>query len=253
MDVIHSINLGADDYITKPFNNDELFARVNALLRRREKIEVQERYRNEKDLQTLGHTIQEMIRNFATNQDGFAEALAQMLSLRDHETEEHGRRVVYLSERLARQLGMGAAMQRDIYLGALLHDIGKVGIPDAILLKTGSLTEAERAIMKTHSELGQRILFPLGLPAVTLELVHYHHERWDGSGYPQGLAGEAIPMAARIFAVVDVYDALTNDRPYRPAMPQDQALAYIQLQSGKHFEPRIVAEFLKLMKGTRGG
>jgi Response regulator containing a CheY-like receiver domain and an HD-GYP domain len=130
-----------------------------------------------------------------------------------------------------------------IHRGALLHDIGKMGIPDAILLKPGPLDEKEWAIMRTHPTLAVELLRPIAFLAPALDIPWCHHEKWDGTGYPRGLRGEEIPLPARIFAVVDVYDALTSDRPYRAAWSQERALAYIREQAGRHFDPRVVEVF----------
>ncbi|HVM71922.1 MAG TPA: HD domain-containing phosphohydrolase, partial [Anaerolineales bacterium] len=131
--------------------------------------------------------------------------------------------------------------------GTLLHDIGKMGIPDAILLKPGKLTDEEWVIMRRHPVLAYEMLSSIAYLRPALDIPHYHHERWDGSGYPEGLKGEQIPLYARIFAVVDVYDALTNDRPYRPAWTTDQAIEYLHAEAGKQFDPVIVETFLNML------
>src|SRR5437016_14008835 len=130
--------------------------------------------------------------------------------------------------------------------GALLHDIGNMGVPDSILRKPGALTDDEWVIMKKHPVYAFELLSPIAYLRPALEIPYSHHEKWDGSGYPRGLRGEQIPLAARIFAIADVYDALTSDRPYRKAWPKDKALAYIREQAGKHFEPDVVEKFLQL-------
>jgi HD-GYP domain-containing protein (c-di-GMP phosphodiesterase class II) len=130
--------------------------------------------------------------------------------------------------------------------GALLHDIGKLGIPDAILLKPGSLTPSERKVMQQHAMYGYNILAPIINLRQTLDIARYHHERWDGKGYPYGLKGEQIPLVARLFAVVDVFDALTSDRPYRPAWTHAKTLAYIREQSGYIFDPQVATYFLEI-------
>jgi len=242
-DKVNGISLGADDYITKPFRIEELMVRIQAILRRKSITEQGERLKNKNEIQSLSQKIQELIETFSSNHLGLAEAMAQMLSLRDSETEEHARRVVELSISLAHELGVSDSELNNIRLGALLHDVGKVGIPDSILLKPGALTDEERKVMMTHSTLGRQIIEPLGLPFAVVDLVQHHHERWDGGGYPDNLLGESIPLSARIFAIVDVWDALINERTYRPAWPQEKALAYIAEQSGKHFDPVVVDKF----------
>ncbi len=242
-DKVNGISLGADDYITKPFRIEELMVRIQAILRRKEITELRERRKNKDEIQSLSKKVQELIGTFSSNHDGLAEAMAQMLSLRDSETEEHARRVVELSVSLARELEVADPDLNHIRLGALLHDVGKVGIPDSILLKPGPLTDEERKVMMTHSTLGKQIIQPLGLPFAVVDLVHHHHERWDGDGYPDKLSGESIPLSARIFAIVDVWDALINERTYRPAWSPEKAISYISEQSGKHFDPVIADKF----------
>ena len=131
--------------------------------------------------------------------------------------------------------------------GALLHDIGKMGIPDSILLKPGKLTKKEWEIMRRHPVLAYEMLLPVDYLKPALEIPYCHHEKWDGTGYPQGLKGEAIPLAARIFAVIDVWDALCSDRPYRKGWDKEKVLEYIREQSGSHFDPQVVEMFLRLM------
>jgi HD-GYP domain-containing protein (c-di-GMP phosphodiesterase class II) len=131
--------------------------------------------------------------------------------------------------------------------GALLHDMGKIGIPDSILHKPDKLTDEEWKIMRKHPQLAYDMLYPIEYLRPALEIPLTHHEKWDGTGYPRGLKGEEIPIVARLFAVVDVWDALTSDRPYRPAWSQDEALAYIREQSGKHFDPQVVDLFFKVV------
>jgi len=252
-DKINGINLGADDYITKPFSKDELLGRIRAILRRKGITEAHEHLKSADEIRLLSAKIQDLIQNFSTDQNGLAEAMAQMLSLRDNETEEHARRVVELSDKLSNELGVDENTRQHIHLGALLHDVGKVGIPDSILLKPGPLTDEERRIMMTHPTIGKRILQPLGLPPTVIDLVHHHHERCDGNGYPDRLTCKKIPLAARIFAIVDVWDALTSDRPYRPAWSQEKTIVYIKEQAGKHFDPVIVEKFLIVIQREKKG
>jgi PAS domain S-box-containing protein len=173
------------------------------------------------------------------------EGWASALELRDKETEGHTRRVTDLTIRLARALGVSEADQVQIYRGALLHDIGKIGVPDAVVLKPGPLTEAEWELMRRHPQYAYNMLSPIGYLSEALNIPYCHHEKWDGTGYPRGLKGEEIPLAARLFSVVDVWDALTSDRPYRQAWTHEKAKLYIQEQAGTQFEPKIVEAFLR--------
>jgi putative two-component system response regulator len=187
--------------------------------------------------------------------DATLEGWARALELRDHETEGHSRRVAALSVRLAAAHGLPAREITHIRRGALLHDIGKMAVPDGILLKPGALTGDEWALMKLHPQLAHTMLAPIAFLGPALDIPYCHHERWDGAGYPRGLAGEQIPLAARIFAVADVWDALTSDRPYRRAMPLEAALAVIRDGAGTQFDPRVVALFfaLELWRAGEGG
>lgn len=183
------------------------------------------------------------------------EGLSRALELRDLETEGHTRRVSLLTMELVQHMEIGAEQWNSIRQGALLHDIGKIGVPDAILLKPGSLTAQERKVMQQHVQYGYNILAPITNSRHTLDITLYHHERWDGKGYPYGLAAEQIPLVARLFSIVDVFDALTSDRPYRTAWDVSHALEYISAQSGSQFDPQIVKVFLKVAagRGNRGG
>ncbi|HMQ30473.1 MAG TPA: HD domain-containing phosphohydrolase [Chloroflexaceae bacterium] len=169
------------------------------------------------------------------------------LDMRDRETEGHSRRVTELTVRLARALGLGGEELEHMRRGATLHDIGKLAIPDAILHKPGPLSEEEWTVMRRHPQLAHDLLAPIGFLRQALDIPLCHHERWDGSGYPRGLAGAAIPLAARIFAVVDVWDALTSDRCYRPAWAPRRARAYLAEQAGRLFDPWVVAGFLAIL------
>ncbi|WP_298482906.1 HD domain-containing phosphohydrolase [uncultured Chloroflexus sp.] len=175
--------------------------------------------------------------------DATIEGWSHALDLRDRETEGHSRRVTELTVRIAARMGFSEEELLHVRRGALLHDIGKMGIPDAILLKPGPLNDEEWAIMRTHPTLAVELLRPIAFLTPALDIPWCHHEKWDGTGYPRGLRGEEIPLAARIFAVADVYDALTSDRPYRTAWSRERALAYIREQAGSHFDPRVVAVF----------
>lgn len=191
----------------------------------------------------MRHASQGMMNGY----NAMFEGLTRILGLRDHETEEHTLRVTRLTMRLVESLRIPPEQWGAIRRGALLHDIGKLGVPDAILLKPGSLSESERRMMQLHVIYGYNILSPISNAPQTLDIVLYHHEKWDGSGYPGKLRAEQIPQVARLFAVVDVYDALTTDRPYRTAWTQTKAVGYLKEQSGKHFDPKMVAAFLQVV------
>jgi putative nucleotidyltransferase with HDIG domain len=178
--------------------------------------------------------------------DATIEGWSRALDLRDQETEGHSQRVTTLAVRLAQVVGTSGDELLHIRRGALLHDIGKMGIPDSILLKPGPLTEEEWQIMRRHPTYAYELLLPIRYLRLALDIPYCHHEKWDGTGYPRGLQGEKIPLAARIFAVVDVYDALSSNRPYRPAWPPERVTAYLREQAGHHFDPAIVQAFLTL-------
>ncbi|WP_102127352.1 HD-GYP domain-containing protein [Deinococcus planocerae] len=174
-------------------------------------------------------------------------ALGLALEQRDFETQGHTLRVAELSVALARALGLGEEAQELLRRGAYLHDVGKLGIPDTVLLKPGRLTPAERAVIEEHVTIGHSMLERLPfLPVEVLGIVRHHHERWDGTGYPDRLRGEAVPALARLFAVVDVYDALTSARPYKAPWPPERALAELERGAGTQFDPRIVEAFVRL-------
>ncbi len=179
--------------------------------------------------------------------DATIEGWSRALDLRDRETEGHTRRVTELSVRVAQALGITGADLTNIRRGALLHDIGKMGIPDAILLKPGALDAEEWAIMRRHPEYAQQWLSPVSFLRPALEIPYCHHEKWDGTGYPRGLKEEQIPLAARLFAAVDIWDALRSDRPYRAAWPVDRVIAHIRSLSGTHLDPMIVEVFLRVV------
>lgn len=186
----------------------------------------------------------ELLNAYETTLKGWVDAL----DLRDRETEGHTERVTELSLKLARKMGMEGRDLVNFQRGALLHDIGKVAISDTILNKPGALSEEEWAIMHRHPAIAFELLSKSNYLIPALDIPYCHHEKWDGSGYPRGLKGEQIPLSARIFTIVDVWDALTSDRPYRKAWSHEKALAHIQEQSGTHFDPQVVEKFLALIK-----
>ena len=181
--------------------------------------------------------------------DQTIEGWSNALDLRDEETEGHSRRVTDRTVTIAAAMGFTSDELVDVRRGALLHDIGKMGVPDAILHKPGPLDEDEWELMREHPGYAKRMLERIGYLGRALDIPYCHHERWDGSGYPQGLSGEEIPLSARIFAVVDVWDALSTDRPYRSAWSANQVREKLLAESGKHFDPQAVEEFLRELDG----
>ncbi len=175
---------------------------------------------------------------------GLAEALAAALDARERETGLHSKRVACHTLMLARRYSSDPERLRQVYWGALLHDIGKIGIPDAILLKDGPLSEGEWEVMRTHPEVGRRILASASFMDEAADIVLNHEERFDGTGYPRGLVGDAIPLSARLFAVIDTLDAMTSDRPYRKALSFDTAKAEILRSAGRQFDPQAVEAFV---------
>jgi putative nucleotidyltransferase with HDIG domain len=193
---------------------------------------------------SLRQSNRELIEAYDTTIEGWSTAL----EMYDKETEGHTRRVTDLSLELARRLGIEGQELRHIRRGALLHDIGKMGVPGEILNKPGRLTMEEDAIMKQHTQFAERMLSKIAYLQPALEIPLHHHERWDGTGYPKGLKGEEIPLAARIFAVVDVWDALTSDRPYRASWEGEQVLEHLRAASGSQFDPEVVGHFVEMIK-----
>jgi len=177
---------------------------------------------------------------------GFIGALANALDARDQSTSGHSQRVSELAGATAAALGVTGEALEEIRIGALLHDIGKIGIPDCVLLKPGRLTDEEFAIVKLHPEIGRRILEGVNGFGPYLGAVEFHHENWDGTGYPSGQAGMQTPLAARIIHVSDAYDAMTSDRPYRPGMSHREAIAILHRYAGTQFDPRVVELFAAL-------
>jgi putative two-component system response regulator len=235
---LNGLESGADDYITKPCDRHELRARLLGITRLN-------RYRkllNDRANVETAHI------QLLSAYDATIEGWSRALDLRDKETEGHTQRVTILTEKIARLAGMSDDDLINIRRGSLLHDIGKLGVPDSILHKPDKLTDEEWGIMRQHPQYAFDMIVPIEYLRPALDIPYCHHEKWDGSGYPRGLKGEEIPLSARIFAIIDVWDAVTSDRPYRPAWDNQKALDYIREQSGKHFDPHIVEMFIKMMK-----
>ncbi len=243
---IESLKHGAHDFIIKPVNLDELLIAAERALERRQLLIERREYQV-----TLERRVVEATRDldatYTQLQETYRatlEALGSALDTRDVGTESHSRRVHGYSLSVARAYGVPEHQIEDIEQGVLLHDIGKIGIPDGILLKPGPLTPDEWRIMRTHSEIGKRLVERIPFLRGAVPVIYCHHERWDGTGYPRGLKGEEIPLGARIFAVADAFDAMTFDRPYSTAISCEAARKEIQRCSGTHFDPRVVEIFL---------
>jgi putative two-component system response regulator len=233
---LQGLEAGADEFVTKPFERQELRTRIKTVLNlNRYRQLLEERAKLQRAHHELAQAYDETLKGWSL-----------ALELRDNETQGHSQRVTELTLSLAQAMGIGDGEIVHIRRGALLHDIGKMGIPDSILHKPGPLNEDEWKIMHQHPVYAYQVLSPIGYLRPALDIPYNHHEKWNGSGYPRGLKGEQIPLAARIFAVVDVWDALRCDRPYRAAWSDDNVRAYIREQAGIHFDPSIVKVFLKL-------
>ena len=228
---LRGMEVGADDFVTKPYDRLELRARVKAVTRLN-------RYR------TLLEERVRLVEAYERTLEGWVRAL----DLRDRETEGHTQRVTVMTVRLAERMGLPADECEHIRRGALLHDIGKIGVPDSILHKPGALTADEWIQMKQHPEHARALLEPIQYLRPAIDVAYCHHEKWDGTGYPQGLKGTDIPIAARMFAVIDTFDALTSERPYKRAWTLDEALALIESEAGKHFDPAVVPHFAEMAR-----
>lgn len=228
---------GAKDFVTKPFDLVEVLLRVRNLLESRMLFQDLR-----KQNRTLLETAKGQTRELESTRIEMIERLALAAEYRDEETAEHNQRVGLLSARVAEQIGWTREDAGLLRRAAAMHDVGKIGIPDALLRKPGALTEGELRVMRTHTTIGAHILGGSQVPLLQLaEIVALsHHERWDGSGYPRGLSGTAIPLAGRIVAVADAFDAITSDRPYRPARPAETAMDHLRTLSDQHYERRLV-------------
>lgn len=258
-DEIQGFELGAVDYITKPINPPTVLMRVDNQLRIKAAADF---LRDQNDY--LEREVQRRTQEVAAIQDVTIQAVTSLAETRDNETGNHIRRTQHyvgaLADHLQHHPRFAATLDEEtrrlLFKSAPLHDIGKVGIPDRILLKPGKLTPEEFETMKTHTSLGLEALqkaeerLGMDVPFLRLakEIVYSHHEKWDGSGYPQGLRAEAIPLSARLMAVADVYDALISRRVYKTGIPHEDAVQHIQAQRGRHFDPEVVDAFVAIQE-----
>ncbi|HEV3232885.1 MAG TPA: HD domain-containing phosphohydrolase [Candidatus Dormibacteraeota bacterium] len=225
-DRVRALEVGADDFLAKPVDRIEVQARVRSLLR------LKRVYDELEDTETVIF------------------ALAQAVEAKDSYTEAHTERVADRARRLGTAAGLAGRELVDLYRGGMIHDIGKIGIPDVILLKPGPLDAEETAIMRRHPVIGEQIARPLRSAANLLAIIRHHHENWDGTGYPDGLSGQAIPLMARITSISDAYDAMTSDRPYRRGMSPEAAAAILAAGAGSQWDPELVPLFLEQRSGS---
>lgn len=249
---IEAMKLGAADYVVKPFRLDAVLHSVTqALAKKRLEIELENyRQRLEQMVEERTKELEAALRRVETTYEETLQALGAAIDLRDAGTAGHSFRVTQYALAIGRAMGCTASQLREISHGASLHDIGKIGIPDGILLKEAALSDEERAVMKTHVIIGYHLVSRIAFLYPAAEIVRTHHENFDGTGYPERLRGEGIPMGARIFAVADALDAMTSDRPYRKSLPFSAAFAEIESQAGRQFDPAVVKTFLGLDSET---
>jgi putative two-component system response regulator len=245
---IRTLQAGAFGYVIKPFDRNELLISVVNALERRRLAMLAIGYQQELEGEVRQRTEQLRLR-----EEEIALRLVTAAEHRDAETGAHIRRIGLYSEIIARASGWDPEQAEEIRLAAPMHDVGKIGIPDHILLKPGALTSTEFSVIEQHTTMGAAILAGSRVPLLRLarEIALTHHERWDGSGYPRGLEGDQIPEPGRIVAVADVYDALVHTRIYRPALSEAQALRIMQRARGRHFDPEIFDTFLRVLPEVR--
>jgi putative nucleotidyltransferase with HDIG domain len=249
---VQAMRCGADDYLVKPLRENAVLASLERALHKRQLERQVENYRQHLEEMVAERTVQlqAALQQIERSYEDTLQALGAAIDLRDHETAGHSRRVCRYALEIARTMGWPDKQLSSLARGAYLHDIGKLGVRDGILLKPGPLTAEERKLMQQHSQKGFDIVKDIPFLADAAEIVLSHHERYDGGGYPRGLKGEEILLSARIFAVADTLDAITSDRPYRRAASFEAASETIRHLSGSQFDPRVVSVFLDIPKET---
>ncbi len=252
---VQAIRQGASDYVTKPFDLEEVQIIVERTLDKRRLISENRAYQvhleevvelRTGELVDKNREVERLYQELEESYEATLQALVTALDFRDNETQGHSYRVVEYAVLVAQRLGVTEPAMTSIRRGAILHDVGKIGVPDAILRKPGKLNEEEWCEMRKHPAMGYYTLKHIPFLQPALDIVLSHQERFDGSGYPRGLKEEAIPLGARIFAVVDTFDAMTSDRPYRAAMSIDVAREEIRAWGGRQFDPRVADAFLSI-------
>ena len=256
---VGTIRQGASDYVSKPFNLEEVRIVAERTLEKRRLIRENREYQQSLELKVADRTreivaknreVERLYAELEASYESTLEAMITALDFRDNETHGHSRRVVEYAVLVAKAMGIREPDLTWIRRGAILHDVGKIGVSDSTLRKPGKLDAAEWEEMKRHPEMGYRMLKHIKFLQPALEIVHCHQERWDGTGYPNGLKGEAIPLGARIFAAVDTFDAMTSDRPYRAALSIQTARDEIRRFSGIQFDPKVAEAFLSIEEST---
>ena len=245
---VQAMRCGADDYLVKPLRDTAVLASLESALHKRQLEQQIEHYRQHLEEMVAERTgqLQSALQRIERSYEDTLQALGAAIDLRDDETAGHSKRVCRYSLEIARAMGWPDKQLESLARGAYLHDIGKLGVPDGILLKPGPLTEDERKLMQRHVQIGFDVVKDIPFLADTAEIILMHHERYDGGGYPRGLKGEEILPGARIFAVGDTLDAITSDRPYRRACSFQFARETIRSLSGSQFDPQVVDAFLKI-------
>jgi putative nucleotidyltransferase with HDIG domain len=247
---IGALRLGAFDYLMKPFDLRQVEAVVKRALEHQELVIAKQRYENQLE-ELVEQRTAELDKALDSLEDAYRstlKALTAALETRDSETHGHSERVVTYSLRLGREYGLDSRQMKALEFGSLLHDIGKIGVPDQILRKPGKLTEEEWVLMREHPEHGKQILRGIEFLEGAARVVGQHHEKWDGTGYPLGLSGEEIDLCARIFQVADAFDAMTSDRVYRRGKPYEAAAQELDDWAGRQFDPKVVEAFHRVPK-----